>query len=53
MNQEVLQITIAKISALAALLGSFIGALATLASTWLGQRLREWESKCILPTGWI
>lgn len=41
MNQELLQITIAKISALAALLGSFIGAFATLASTWLGQRLRE------------
>ena len=41
MDQEVLQITIAKISALSALAGSIIGALATLSSTWLTKRLQE------------
>ena len=41
MEQEVLQITIAKISAISALAGSVIGALATLASTWLARRMQE------------
>lgn len=41
MNQEVLQVIIAKISALAALGGSVIGALATLASTWLAKHMQE------------
>ena len=41
MEQELLQITIAKISALSALVGSIIGALATLSSTWLTKKLQE------------
>lgn len=41
MEEQALQILIAKISALSALAGSIIGALATITSVWLNKKIQE------------